>query len=66
MNNDLNVLFHTFKNGESLGSVGVDGRRILKWILQKQGGRAWAGSVLIRIGDKWLAVVNSATNLPVQ
>jgi len=33
-----------------LGSSGIDGRIILKYILEKQGVRSWTGFVWLRIG----------------
>jgi hypothetical protein len=35
--------------GHSEG-VGVDGRIILEWILEKQGGKLWTGCIWLRIG----------------
>jgi hypothetical protein len=29
---------------------GADGKTILEWILQKQGGKAWTGCIWLRIG----------------
>jgi len=34
-------------NSENLG---IDGRIILEWILEKQGGKVWAGYIWLRIG----------------
>ena len=35
---------------ENLEALGVDGRILLKWILQKSVGRAWTGLLWLRIG----------------
>jgi hypothetical protein len=55
MNNYFKVQFNTLKGGDHLEGVGIDGGIILKWILQEQNGRTWAGFIWIRIGTSgWL------------
>jgi hypothetical protein len=38
------------RKGEPLEDLGVDGRKLLKWILNKGGGEAWTGYIWLRIG----------------
>lgn len=40
-----------------------DSRKILKWNLQKQGGKAWTGIHLDQDRDKWWTLVNTVTDL---
>jgi hypothetical protein len=38
------------KEGNKLEDLGVDGKIILEWILEKQGGKVWIGCIWLRIG----------------
>jgi hypothetical protein len=38
------------RKGEPLEGLGVDGRIILKWILNKRYGETWTGLIWLRIG----------------
>jgi hypothetical protein len=33
-----------------LGDLGIDGKRVLEWILGKWGGKVWTGFIWYRIG----------------
>jgi hypothetical protein len=39
------------KERDHLGKIGVDGRIILKWILEKYAGKLWTGFFWLRIGS---------------
>jgi len=41
----------------------VDGRIILRWIFKKWDVGIWTGSIWLRIGNRWWAVVNAVMNL---
>jgi hypothetical protein len=45
--------------------LGVDGRIILKGIFEKWGG-VWTGSIWLRIGGRWRALVNAVMKFMVQ
>jgi hypothetical protein len=51
------------REGDHLGDPGVDGRIILKWIKNWDGGMDWIQPAQIR--DRWRALVNAVMNLPV-
>jgi hypothetical protein len=52
------------REGDYLGDPGIDGRIILKWILERlDGGRDWIN--LAQDRDRWRALVNTAINLRV-
>ena len=52
------------RGGNNLEDSDVDGRKIVKWILEKWGGcMDWIGVAQKR--DRWLAFVNVAMNLRV-
>jgi len=38
------------KPEENLGDLGMDGKKVLKWTLKKEGVRVWAGFKWFRIG----------------
>jgi hypothetical protein len=42
--------FDNMKETNHSEELGVDGRRILEWILGKQGGKVWTGFIWFRIG----------------
>jgi hypothetical protein len=46
-----------------LEDPGVGVRIILKWILEKRVGRAWTGSLRLRIGDRWRALFNETSKI---
>jgi len=55
----------TKKERDHLGDPSVDGRIILKWIFMKWDVGVWNGSRWLRIGDRWLALVNAVMILRV-
>jgi hypothetical protein len=48
---------------EHAKDLSVDGRKILDRILGKHGGKLWTGFIWLKIGDQWLALVNTVMNL---
>jgi hypothetical protein len=38
------------KGGDCFEHLGIDGKIILKWILEKQVGKLWTGFIWLRIG----------------
>jgi hypothetical protein len=56
--------WRNLRKGDHLEDLGVDGRIILKWILEKwHGGMDWID--LAQDRDRWRAVVNAVMNLRV-
>jgi hypothetical protein len=51
------------KERDDLGYLGVAGRNILKWILNKEFMNVWSPFTLFQDRDKWRALVNMKTNL---
>jgi hypothetical protein len=46
---------------DHLEDVGVNENITLKWIVKKQGERAWNGFIWLRIKEIWWALVNTVT-----
>jgi hypothetical protein len=58
------VCWENVREGDDLENPGVNGRIILKWILERlDGGMEWIG--LAQDRDRWRAVVNAVLNLRV-
>lgn len=57
------VLMGNSERGDALENQDLEGSIILKWILNKQDGRTWAGFIWHR--DKWQAVFNTIMNVQV-
>jgi hypothetical protein len=38
------------KGGDHSEELGIDGKIILEWILEKQSGKVWTGCIWLRIG----------------
>jgi hypothetical protein len=45
-----NVLLKDFKGTDYLENLGIDGKIILEWILEKYDGKLWTGLTWIRAG----------------
>jgi hypothetical protein len=43
-------LSENLKEKDHSEELGVDGKIILEWILQKEGGKVWTGYIWLRIG----------------
>jgi hypothetical protein len=43
------IVFENLKARSHLGEVGVDGKIVLEWILEKFGMRVWTGFIWLRI-----------------
>jgi hypothetical protein len=53
--NAYRILMGKPQTKQPLGSLGVDGRVILKWILEKSDGVEWPGFIWLRLGiSGWL------------
>jgi hypothetical protein len=50
MRNAYKILAGKPKGKKPLEELGVDGRKILQWILQKEGGKLCTGFMWLRIG----------------
>jgi hypothetical protein len=50
---------------DHLEDPGIEGRIVLRWIFRKWNVRAWAGSMLLRIGTGWGGLLNVVMNLQV-
>jgi hypothetical protein len=49
MGNSYNTLVGNLKGKDQMKVLGADLRIIIKWILEKQGGRLWTGLIWLRI-----------------
>ena len=60
------VWWENLREGDHLKDPSVDGRIILKWILEKwDGGEGMDWTDLAKDRDRWQALVNAVINLPV-
>jgi hypothetical protein len=50
MRNVYKILVKSLKGGDCLEELGINGRIILKWILENMGGKVWTGFIWLRIG----------------
>jgi hypothetical protein len=49
--NAYNVLVESLKGRVHSEDLGVDGRIILEWVVEKEGGKLWIGCIWISIGS---------------
>jgi hypothetical protein len=52
-----------FEGDRLLGGSNVDGRKLLKYILKKQGRRLWSGFIWLKNRDEWWVLVNIVISL---
>jgi hypothetical protein len=50
MKNAYKISVGSFKGRDYLEDLGIEGRIILKWILEKQNRNLWTGFICLRIG----------------
>jgi hypothetical protein len=50
---------------DHLEDIGVGGRIILKGVFRRWDAEAWAGSILLRVMDRWRALVDEVMSLRV-
>jgi len=64
MRNSCKILLENLKGRVHLEDLGVDGRIVLKWVLQECGVRVWIG--FIWLGVQLRTLVNTVMNLLLQ
>jgi hypothetical protein len=55
--------FGNLKERNNLEALCVDGRIILKWIVNQYDGSTWAGTDMVHDRYKWRALLNAVMNI---